>query len=315
MPNKLILTLDSTQISTWLECNRLWDYGNRQQLTLKIEEPNIAMMIGSYGHKLLEIYYKERCAGKRGAESIALAKKWNPDIETCECGHSNISHIQTVDGPFFCMPSCPCLAFTPKPYPLPLDKRAEVQRRFELYCYTYSDNDFHVTDPRKVEVGFSVVVKETVDRLYILEGRIDLFDVEHPQGNISFVDHKYQMARRDLFEKSIQFRNYGWATKATIGMINYIRMAQKIDKDTFSRKIISYSRAEHKWWEIELIKIYDEVAYSIRDEVFKPNWNSCQGRFNTRCAFTSLCDEINVNVREAKKEQLYSIKKEVWRPW
>lgn len=312
--SKLILTLDSSQISQWLECNRLWDYGSNQNLCLQVKEPNDAMMMGSYMHKLLEIYYVERCKGSNGVTSIAAAKAWNPDTETCECGHAVDQHMVTDDGVYFCKPECKCLQFNSVPYPLDAVKRKDVVSRFEIYCYTYANNDFSVNDTRKVEVGFSTSLYESYDRIYILEGRIDLFDVDSPASHLDFVDHKSQLQRRDLYEKSVQFRNYAWAVKAKMGMINYIRFAKNVDQYTFQRKLLTFSAAEHAWWEQELIKIYDDVARSIRDDTFTPNWAACQGRFNTKCAFTSLCEEINPSVRDARKEQLYTIK-EAWRPW
>ena len=311
---KIVVTLDSTQISSFLECPRLWDYGDRQHLTLKVQEPNNAMMIGSYGHKLLEIYYKGRAAHLSGADAIQKAKAFDPDTESCECGHEQSKHI-IIGGTPFCHKGCSCKTFTPKPYPLPKDIRADVARRFELHCYTYANRDFIVTDERAVEVGFSHRLYESSTRLYILEGRIDLFNPKDPEMNtIGFVDHKFQMQRRDLYEKSVQFRNYAYVTKARLAIINYIRMAKNIDGNTFQRKLISFSPMEHLWWEKELLKIYNAIAGYIVGEAFPPNWNSCQGRFNTRCAFTSLCEEINSDIVEAKKEQLYVLK-EQWRPW
>src|SRR5690348_15830065 len=82
----------------------------------------------------------------------------------------------------------------------------QVKTRFREYCYTYINNDVIPASPEHVEVGFSEVVYESASRLYLLEGRIDIMGTL--QGLNTIVDLKFQGRTRELYKKSIQFRNY-----------------------------------------------------------------------------------------------------------
>lgn len=297
---KQILILDSTQIDAYLTCPQLWQYGQKERLTpMGGPSTGEAMAMGTYGHKLLEIYYKTVGSQIR---KVCAAEAFKPDDETCLlCGKSKEEH--TGDN------TC---TFEGKPFPLTGPSRSLVLRRFREYTYTYANKDFKPTSPEHVEVGFSHKVYEDDDFLFILEGRIDgmgSFD-----GHPVWWDHKFQLRSRDLYKKSIQFRNYAMATGMTMGLVNYIRLTKEVTKDTFKRDIISFYTAELRWWREELIDIYKDIAVSVGLDSFKKNYSACSGKFGYPCDFTPLCEELLPEIGKAKKEQLYTIREE-WKPW
>lgn len=330
MSNKLTLVLDSSQIASFLECPRLWNFGYRENLE-KIPregERDAArpMIMGTYAHKLLEIYYKVK--HREGAmKAIEAAMAFNPDA-ICECGHEEKEHYQiTVSkdsiAPLCSHNKCECkIGYKAVPFPLDNTDRLMVQKRFREYCYTYALNDYKPHDDSTVEVGFSYKLFESIDRLYVLEGKIDFLGTDASGATRLIMDHKSQLRSHDLYLKSIQFRNYALASDHRMLVVNYIRFTKEVTKDTFQRKIASFIKPELDWWEREVIKVYDRIAESmIREEMTEnywlssssePNWASCSGRFGYACHFSPLCEEPHM--APFKKTSVYQIKKE-WKPW
>ena len=84
--SKTILILDSSQIDTFLTCSTQWYYSYKRRLIPRNARLNTPMDMGTYGHKLLEIIYKERSKGN-SAGAIDEAFEYNLDKETCRCAH------------------------------------------------------------------------------------------------------------------------------------------------------------------------------------------------------------------------------------
>ena len=282
MSNRTVLVLDSTQISSFLECPAAWQFRHKEHLTLSAEvREDFAM--GTYGHKLLEIFYRQKKNGCGIDECVRKAQEFNFDE----------------------------LA----PFPLAEKTRESVRQRFNEYWMVYSRNDI---EPKIVEEGFSFELLSNAHCLYVLEGRIDilgLFDMQK-----CFMDHKWQGRRHELYSKAIQFRNYALATGCRLGIINYIRLAKETTDKTFARKVITFTAYELEQWRKELISIYDRIAYSIscanafNGGRLEQNFGACSGRYGYPCSFTPICEEHNLDVKENIKKSLFKIEKE-WKPW
>lgn len=283
--SKTTIIRDSTQISTFLDCPRMWQLSHSERLTLSLGRVNDPMAMGTLLHKYMEIYYKGRASGFSINNSMEKALDFNPDKPPDEL------------------------------FPLDTAKRDLVKERFRVYAYTYSMDDFIPLSPDHVEVGFSYKLYEDDEKLYILEGRYDIL-ADH-RGMRTWVDHKGQMRMRDLYNKSVQFRNYDLVTEASIACINYIRLTQKVDSTTYVRKWVSFSSVERAFWKRRLIQIYDKMLEYERNGITPNdyNWGMCSGKFGYPCEFTSLCEESYLpDVVEQKKKQLYHIREE-WKPW
>src|SRR5205085_2807486 len=143
--------------------------------------------------------------------------------------------------------------FLSQPFPLSQPARLQVQDRFRMYCLTNSSKDFVPHNAESVEVGFSDLLYEDSEHLFVLEGKIDLLGTID-QTKI-LVDHKFQERSHNLYEKSVQFRNYSMVAGRQLLIINYIRMAPSATKP-FERVLVSFTTDEHRWWRKELVKIY-----------------------------------------------------------
>jgi hypothetical protein len=303
MPRQ-ILILDSSQIDTWETCKMSWKLSYDENLRHLGEFEREDIEMGTYGHKLMEIYYTNR----------ALGFPIDKCVTECEQFHESCNKVED----FWLNP----------------EGREKVFDRFDLYWKAYSradispalgkpvheividpfDNVNDVFSPNPlVEKGFSYELLNTPDYLFVLEGRVDL--IGDLNGITVFMDHKFQGRRRALYTKSIQFRNYSMALNLSLGVINYVRLAKEIDsKETFKRELISFPLWEREWWRKELIKIFHRIASSKKEEDFGKNFSACSGKFGYQCQFTKICEEHNLVTIQAVKDQHYK-KKEVWKPW
>jgi hypothetical protein len=319
--SKTILILDSSQISTFLDCPTMWQLGYQERLQPAAAKENVPMDMGTYGHKLLEIIYKERAKGN-SAGALDCAFSYNIDRETCRCSHGAERHGESFTKPCLSV-GCGCMEFQPIEFPLSEPDRAFVRQRVQEYTFVEGSSipELVPHSPDHVEVGFSEKIYGDSERLYILEGRIDLLG--QIAGNVTngWADHKFQSRERDLYLKSIQFRNYAMVTKLPIGVVNYIRFAKKIEKDkTFKRAVISFSRLEMEAWRQELLAIFHRVEQFLKypetmSSVEVRNWAACSGRFGYPCEFTPLCEEWNNPPLVQLKKEAEFKKKAEWRPW
>lgn len=290
------------------------------------------MNMGTYGHKLLEILYKERAAGNYNG-ALQKAFDFNVDANTCRCTHSKEKHNTKTWGMCSSI-GCNCEGFVPVEFPLSAPDRAFVRQRVEEYTFVEGTTipELRAESPDHVEVGFSENIYEDDERLYILEGRIDLIGQIASNCTNGWADHKFQARERDLYLKSIQFRNYSMVTRLPIGVVNYVRFAKKIEKDkTFKRSVISFSRLEMESWRENLIGIFNRVEnalwpicndrvpdqmwqwYSKQDEL--RNRGACSGKFGYSCEYTQLCEESHTPQLIQLLEQSNYKVKPPWRSW
>lgn len=325
---KTELILDSTQINSFLECPRLHHYEHEMHLQKVSSKPRRRVMdIGSYGHKLLELFYIGIASGMSRNSALEFCFAYKAE-DICECGHVSDAHKPTSTNPILydgisCKyKKCTCLAFTEIPALVSKKDETFLRKRLLEYFATYINNDIHPYGPDTVEVGFSHKLYEDDKFLFILEGKIDVLG--RYAGVDSFTDHKFQERKKDLYDKSIQFRNYALVTGYNQAFINYVRLAQEISSDTFVRRIIVFSPPEMILWEQRLINVYKKIT-AFREkakgnpnfwvsEDSDPNWSRCSGKFGYVCDFTTLCEELFAPVVKNKIEYLYTIGKE-WKPW
>lgn len=318
---KQTLTLDSTQVSQYLECPSLWNYSSNESITLFTQQQEKeAMMMGTYGHWVLELFYKCLANGWDRQRAIQFAFEHSDDIDnqTCECGHGTECHddiagaacSHTAPNPDN---DCKCGGWRPKPFELSLPKRIDVKNRLRDYFYKWQSNDFTPLSPEHVEVGFSESIFESTDRVYVLEGRIDLIGTL--QGLPCIVDHKFQTREKNIYQRSIQFRNYSLVGRKPMMVINYIRLTKSVSDSTLARDIITFNPIELLYWKKRLISIYDKVFAARELGVFEQNESACKGQYGYNCEFTRLCEQsYNPELVQLVKQSQYK-EKERWRPW
>jgi hypothetical protein len=335
---KFTLILDSTQLANYSACPTMWELGDRRLLlrndiALKDNvRDDRALDMGTYGHKLQERYYQAyRHTIENQTEALEYALAVNMDRIHCECGHGADVHCADPHlglGISCSVGDCMCEEFKPAPFPLNQEKRQLVKQKFCEYIYKWTaTGDFDVQSPRHVEVGFSELLYEDSERIYILEGRMDIASCLY-NGTEVVVDHKWQVRRKDLYLKRIQFRNYAMVARKPFLLVNYCRLAKEVSSDTFKRAIASFTKPEMDWWRTELIKTYHEISgylmYPLSANLLSKNvlsprreWGNCEtGNGYAACQFTPLCEEAYLGPRMMTNriEQLYTVRKE-WRPW
>lgn len=304
---KSTLILDSSQITSWFDCPQAWDFGSQQNLIqLDGFRPSDAIASGTLGHKLLEIYYTELAISEDPLVAVERAFFFNPDLEDR----------------------------AEEQFPLSKEVRDKVYQSFKNYLMAYpADRDFKPLCRRLpaisispqgflqdswrleplIEKGFSYNLYESSTELYILEGRID-FIGESRDGSQLWMDHKFQLREHQLYEKSIQFRNYSLALGLNLAVVNYIRLHEKPGPKTFVRQPLSFSSYETHCWKDELRDIYRAIAKQRDENSFPQNRLSCAGHFGYKCQFTPLCEEYNLATRASVLKRSFT-QKQVWRPW
>ena len=321
--SKTTIVLDSSQIACFEECQTLQYYQNIKKLQPLAREENEAMNAGTYGHKLLDIYYRARTRGLSLDEAAKQSFSYNPDTDTCECGcsldsHKYLSQLNLTE----CHRCKSCLNFKAKPFALDSGIRMAVQNRLREYFFTYQSNDFIPLSEQHVEVGFSEPIYEDSENLFILEGRIDL--IASIQGLNCIVDHKFQSQRYYLYPKTIQLKNYALIARVPMVWINYIRLTKSVDKTTLHRVPSTFTMQELGAWKQQLIGIYFKYkrVMSGSPEGIEHNWVACRGYSKTYdldkpkwCPYSTLCEEWNPEMRQRREEQLFSIKTIEWKPW
>jgi hypothetical protein len=280
------------------------------------------MNAGTYGHKLLDIYYRNKTQRMPLNENIAACLKYDPDTETCECGCMAELHKPLVGLPNVqeCQRCHKCAQFRPRPFPLDLETRKVVLNRFKDYIYKYQHNDFQPISEKHVEVGFSETIYEDAENLFVLEGRIDL--IAEIQGLKVVVDHKFQMQTHWLYPQSVQFKNYAMVSGCNTMIINYVRLQQKIVDTSLNRDIVSFNRPQLAAWKARLINIFWDIKKVMSYTPLPRNWDACSGYGKTfkkdepkYCWYGTLCEEPSAATAELKENTLFKIQQEVWRPW
>jgi hypothetical protein len=140
------------------------------------------------------------------------------------------------------------------------------------------------------------------------------------------MDHKFQTKTHWLYHKTVQFKNYSLVTKLPIGVINYVRLQQKIQPDSLVRDLVNFNSVEQVMWHRRLIQIFQRMKRTLQafqnGKADERNWNACSGgrlTYDTNkpqyCWFTQLCEEIDPKVAENKERNLYKINENPWKPW
>jgi PD-(D/E)XK nuclease superfamily len=303
--SKQIVVADASQLSCYDECEEKWHLQYNQNLVHIGADEDSPMDAGTYGHKLLEIYYGNI---KRIGKAEAFKKAIQYNIHT---------HPEAINGQF----------------PLTNDMIGRIRERFTNYYLHYSvigdfDVCYHkkltirsdgnyglldaIEDQPLIEQGFSTAILDTSEYLFVLEGKIDM--IAQTVMGTAFIDNKWQFRERDLYTKSIQFKSYAMATGLKIGIINYIRMKKNFDATTLQRQCIAFNSQELKYWKEECIEMFHRMAKSLRSHNFIHRWSACDGKYGYKCEYAPICEEYNPRIKNAVVSTNYKKRKE-WKPW
>ena len=326
------LILDSSQISNWLSCPQSW--ANRGLISINKQNPEEtlrpgdALAAGSLGHKYLEIYYSELTRTQDSAAAAKLALAFDPDKEDLVDKQFPLDLALREKVKNRVMDYLIYYSAKQDYKPAFKKKHKIVVRKICRLCGLVQNGtalpqngcshevverlcDSWERDPL-IEKGFSYKLFESSEYLFVLQGRVD-FMGEAQDGTTLWMDHKFQFRKHNLYAKSIQFKNYSLAMRLNLAVINYIRLTEKVDKETFVRQPLSFSALELRYWKEELIDLYADIAKTIAKPGYyldeerayseSQNRSSCGGAWGRTCQYAPLCEEYNPQIRAAVQKR------------
>lgn len=269
---KITIIADSHQLSEYQRCPSLYEKSQVQQFGT--EKMKTAFIKGRAIHDVLETYY--------------LCKIQKKPID--QCVMEALLKLQTQKE-------------------LSKDEFRIISPKLIQYFAHYRDETWV---PLKTEIGFSKLLYEDSNHLFVYEGKIDLLlEVQRAKA---FSDHKSQSRHQNLPQDSNQFLGYAWATGLMLGIINFLNLAEsKAPKDAFRREICNYTPNLIKEWTEGAIDTMLRMARSQREGRYLKQRHGCLGVYG-------LCDFIDVCKQTSKLVQIGMLKrdfiiKEPWSPW
>jgi len=177
--------------------------------------------------------------------------------------------------------------------------------------------------PLGSEVGFSKVLYENMDVVFVYEGRIDLVLRVEPAGFRTWADYKTQSREYQLYPNRNQFLGYSWALDSNIGYIVYYGLQEdKDDQKLKADSIFKYHPIYHnpllvEQWRQDTIRQFHKIVSlaPFGEKEFERNRASCDaGKFGL-CPYTILCDNAWAPPQVQKGLRRIFFKESEWTPW
>lgn len=177
--------------------------------------------------------------------------------------------------------------------------------------------------PLGTEAGFSKVLYENMDVLFVYEGRIDLVLQVEPAGFRTWADYKSQSRDYVLYPNRNQFLGYSWALGSNIGYIVYYGLQQDTEdtklkaNDLFKYTPIYHNPELIKQWREDTIMYFRKILTQIPfgESAFPRNRASCDaGKFGL-CPYTVLCDNAWAPKPVQQGLRRIHFKESEWKAW
>lgn len=165
-------------------------------------------------------------------------------------------------------------------------------RTMHQYAEYYKDETWV---PIGAERGFSQVLYEDSEVLFVYEGRPDLIVLESAAENAAIIvsDHKTQGQKKDYYEFTDQPQSYIWAYGAKKFVYNYINFGSK--SEPFRRVPHIFTQAQIDAWQANAIEQCFELKTAIQKKSFGLKWN-CEDKFGI-CDFHRICEQPKDSVK------------------
>jgi hypothetical protein len=176
-----------------------------------------------------------------------------------------------------------------------------ISGRFLRYCSFYRNETWKIKAVEQIEpedrnlgTGFSKIIYETDELLFVYEGEPDL--IISPGSAFDYlavVDHKSQSRKGQLFEYTNQFRGYCWATGLRHIIINYFGIQKSGEpKEWFHRKVHSFTKDHLELWKRDTIEWFFRIARAKLNKKYPRTWQ-CEGKYGV-CHYTDLCTSAHL---------------------
>lgn len=281
---RTVIKMDSQQLTGIERCPQYYYLAFEESLEPRAEYKSKALTKGSSMGLALEVYYKEKMAGKGFEDCMSL-------------GAAEINNTE----------------FTDAPGEPALDQKLLILTKFLQYCGFYrSEREW----PVAVECGFSFTLYEDDALTILYEGKPDLV-VENPRGSSVLYpfDHKTESRRNELHGFSNQFLGYAWALKSDKLVVNYVGLQKGYKpEESFLRSLHRYTKEDLTDWRDNAIESIKSVLQYKESGRWPKRRAACDTKYGA-CRFSKLCDTQFEWTRSMRKEQFFQIRKEPWTPW
>lgn len=281
--DRLVLAADSHALNSFQSCNQQY-YLSQADKLVSIKRKR-AYDVGSMIHEIMHRITRAK-----------LNRRPFSDVALLEIGYRVIKRA----------------------YPSVLKDKEEIifhtARFTEFYVWYKNQEQFY--KPLGTEVGFSKVLYEDMDVIFVYEGRIDLILRVEPADFVTWADYKSQSREYALYANRNQFLGYTWALGATMGFIIYYGL-QKEKKDIFKFQPLSYHPGLIAQWKQETIDSFRRIISLVPfgADGFKRNRAACDaGKFGP-CQYGVLCDNswAGPEIQSALRRTFF--KESDWTPW
>lgn len=271
-----VLTLNSHSLSYFQRCEQFYQYAVLENLILN--EPYYPFDRGALISKIMELWYRAR---RR---------------------NYGIRKLQKLENKLF--------KILLKANVIREDDRLQIAGRIMEYFNKYRSESYKIV---AVEQGFSKVLYEDSNVLFIYEGRPDLV-VDFGRGmGIGPIDHKTESRKSDIYMFNNQMIGYCWAINSKLGIYNFIGLQKDSkDGDVLRRTTCNFSDSQIEQWRADTIKWYYRILAARQNKKFLRSWN-CDGKYGI-CQYAPICEMASDNGKLIKIKNLYKVG-ETYKSW
>jgi len=252
---KFVLTLNSHSLADYQQCPTRYLFTNH--LKIQPAETKPAFVRGDLVTRWLAIYYQNKIKHKESRKELLLSPLfWTGRIQKA-------MRVSTND------------AFS-------------LYRVLVSYATNYQNDGW---EPLAVEKGFSKILYEDDENLFVYEGRPDLI-AKDSTGETMVIDHKTRSMKYQIYEFNNQVLGYLWAGEATVFLYNYLTLT---NSPGFERAPFRFSQDQIEDWRENAIDAYFNIKRDIERQKF-PKSYQCSSKFGV-CEFHRICEQPSSNVK------------------
>lgn len=172
----------------------------------------------------------------------------------------------------------------------------------EYYDYwRFTDQTFQIVD---VEQPFLYLLYEDDDIKIHMSGKIDLIITDNKYTNLP-MDHKSYDRTHEVNRMSNQFKNYCYAMKSMILVVNKIGFQKTIKPhEKFTRNPVSYDQILLNEWKDNVVKRVKLYVNCVAENSWPMNETSCE-KFNRKCEYYEVCDSSGLESKNFKLNNQY----------
>jgi len=246
--SKFTLILNSHSLTYFQQCEELYKF--KALLSIRPSAEKKALLKGSLISRMLANYYYRKMKGKN------ILVPLNP--------------FMTVN-------------LAQKLLKFSFEEAKEFAVVMMAYHKEYKDKDWK--DILAVERGFSKLLYEDENNLFVYEGRPDLICKGRNQK--IGIDHKHQSMKYSIYEHNNQAIGYCWGLELDHFIYNYIKFTKD---DWFRRTVHKFTPSQIDQWKNDTIEWFFRIKRSISNRSFIRNRSACQSKFGI-CEYHEICEQ------------------------